>query len=377
MSSPPAAAGRKTTGRTASWQSTDFVIVVTDPADAQFKDRVASELAGLFPERCAATAHHMTSSWQCYLFSRGGAVQPELTERVSLFGENSVPVSSFCLKGEFITESKLQGTELLDDIAVKYAKSGSETLNELNGWFAGVIVDSESRRVSVFNDRYGLGRLYCYRNANTTILATTVRAIQLLVPETRSFCDQALADYLSCGCTLSNTTLFPHISILPPASVWEWSSGVEPAKSRFHSFESCADSPLSLDAYNEAVVETFKDILPRYLNDVESVALSLTGGLDTRMILAWADSSLSALPCFTFTGMNRESRDASVARRVAATAGCDFSEIMVDERFLSRFEELAREAVLRAEGTVDVTGAVELFINQEAGKECKIGRAHV
>ena len=36
--------------------------------------------------------------------------------------------------------------------------------------------------------------------------------------------------------------------------------------------------------------------------------MSLTGGLDGRMILAWANLSPGILPCYTFGGTYRDSR---------------------------------------------------------------------
>jgi len=48
--------------------------------------------------------------------------------------------------------------------------------------------------------------------------------------------------------------------------------------------------------------ETFARILPKYLGGANSVAMSLTGGLDGRMIMAWANPTPGALPCYTFGG---------------------------------------------------------------------------
>ncbi len=48
--------------------------------------------------------------------------------------------------------------------------------------------------------------------------------------------------------------------------------------------------------------------------------MSLTGGLDTRMIMAWHKAAPGSLPCYTFGGKYRECRDVIVARQVADAA---------------------------------------------------------
>ena len=45
--------------------------------------------------------------------------------------------------------------------------------------------------------------------------------------------------------------------------------------------------------------------------------MSLTGGLDTRMIMACRKPDPGSLPCYTFGSMFRENQDVRVARRVA------------------------------------------------------------
>ena len=44
------------------------------------------------------------------------------------------------------------------------------------------------------------------------------------------------------------------------------------------------------------------------------LAMSLTGGLDSRMILAWHKPSPGSLPCYSFGGTFRDSQDVLLAR---------------------------------------------------------------
>ena len=49
--------------------------------------------------------------------------------------------------------------------------------------------------------------------------------------------------------------------------------------------------------------------MPRYFTGRQSVAMSLTGGLDTRAVMAWYRGSGGFLPCYTFGGTYRDCRD--------------------------------------------------------------------
>ena len=51
-------------------------------------------------------------------------------------------------------------------------------------------------------------------------------------------------------------------------------------------------------------------------------ALSLTGGFDTRLIMACLNRAGTTLPCYTFGGMYRDCFDVKIGRKVAAMSGC-------------------------------------------------------
>jgi asparagine synthase (glutamine-hydrolysing) len=96
------------------------------------------------------------------------------------------------------------------------------------------------------------------------------------------------------------------------------------------------------------------------------MGMSLTGGLDGRMIMAWAHCPPGSLPCYTFGGNYRDSADVKVARRVAQICHQPHQVISVNHNFFSEFPALAEKAVYISDGTMDVTGAVELYVNRIA-----------
>src|SRR5262249_44356643 len=110
----------------------------------------------------------------------------------------------------------------------------------------------------------------------------------------------------------------------------------------------------------------FSRNLPRYFEAQERIGMSLTGGLDTRMIMAWQKPLPGSLPCYTFGGMFRDCRDVLVARGVARVCGQSHEVIPVGADFLSRFPHYAERTVYLTDGCADVSRSPDLYINERA-----------
>jgi asparagine synthase (glutamine-hydrolysing) len=123
---------------------------------------------------------------------------------------------------------------------------------------------------------------------------------------------------------------------------------------------------LSESCFYEKLKETWARVLPKYFVGKQPVGLSLTGGVDSRMILAWAPSLAGTLPCYTWGGKYRDCEDVKIARRSAKLCGQPHNTILVGDEFLSQFHDLAEKAVYISDGTMDVTGSVDLYVQRFA-----------
>ena len=52
-----------------------------------------------------------------------------------------------------------------------YEERGAKFLSDLNGCFSGLLVDLREKRVLLFNDRYGLGRIYYHESPEGFVFA--------------------------------------------------------------------------------------------------------------------------------------------------------------------------------------------------------------
>jgi asparagine synthase (glutamine-hydrolysing) len=237
----------------------------------------------------------------------------------------------------------------------------------LNGRFHGVIADRTRRSVTVFNDRFGLQRLYYHEARDAFYFAAEAKAILKVRPELRETNLLSVGEFLVCGCVLENRTLFQGISVLPPGSAWHFRHGVlDEKRSYFTPSEWERQAPLDPEPYYRQLRDTFVENLPRYFNGRERVGVSLTGGLDTRIIMAWRKAAPRSLPCYTFGSTYRDNQDVQVARKVAAICGQSHQVITTGKEFLARFPHYAERSIYLSDSCVDLSRSPDLYVNEKA-----------
>jgi asparagine synthase (glutamine-hydrolysing) len=242
-------------------------------------------------------------------------------------------------------------------------------LEKLNGRFSGILVDAPRRRVVLFNDRYGLNRIYVYERNGQLYFGSEAKSLLAAVPALRELDPQGLAEWFSCGCPLGNRTLFRGVSLLPAGSAWVFSADGTIKRQTYFNPSTWESQPaLSAPEFYDRLQETFPRVLKPYANGGLPVGMSLTGGLDGRMIMAWVSPDGGKMPCYTFNGPYRDCADVRIARKVATACGQPHQTISVGGEFLTQFPRLAEQTVYFTDGAMDVTGAAELYVNRLARK---------
>lgn len=237
----------------------------------------------------------------------------------------------------------------------------------LNGRFHGLVCDRNRKTAVLFNDRYGMHRIYYHQSKDAFYFAAEAKAILAICPELARIDPRGFGEFVACGCTLEDRSLFEGLHVLPGGSSWVFRNGSLHKKEKYFKPEEWeSQDHLELEAYYRAVRDVFSRNLPRYFEGQERIGMSLTGGLDTRMIMAWRKSQPASLPCYTFGGMLRDCQDVIVARQVAGVCQQPHEVIRVGEEFLSRFAHYAERAVYLTDGCVDVGRAPDLYLNEQA-----------
>jgi asparagine synthase (glutamine-hydrolysing) len=263
--------------------------------------------------------------------------------------------------------NKSCGSRAALDLLDLYQQSEDKFLEHLNGWFCGVAVDLSQRKVTLFNDRFGMSRVYFHQGSEEFIFASEAKSLLRVRPSLRAITPAALAQYLRSNCVMGNKTLFKGISLLPGASSWTFTGHAVPQKRAYFDFADWEKQPtIGSEEFHAKFEETFSRILPAYMGGQQQVALSLTAGLDTRALLADAKQQRLSLPCYTFGGLWGETFDIRAARRLAGMSNLTHEVIRINERFLREFPNYARKSVYVSDGTHDALGAHDVYFNQIA-----------
>lgn len=249
-----------------------------------------------------------------------------------------------------------------------YQESPDKFLNSLNGWFCGIAVDLNFRRVTLFNDRYGMSRVYFHEGDTEFIFASEAKPLLRVRPPLRAIEPEALAQSLRSYCVMGNKCLFKGVSLLPPGSSWEFAASSGPQKKSYFDFAEWEKQPVlsNPDEFYEKFDETVSRVITSYTEGPSRVALSLTAGLDTRVILASARNGEGPLPCYTFGGLWGETFDIRTARTLAAICNRPHEVITINERFLREFPTFAEKSVYLSDGTHDAFGAHDVYFNEIA-----------
>ncbi len=165
-----------------------------------------------------------------------------------------------------------QMTQVISSIL--YEEMGSAFLEKLNGWFSGVLVDLREQKFVLFNDRYGVNRIYYHEDARGLYFSSEAKALLKVLPSTRQLDLRSLGEVLSCEAVLENRSLFSGISLLPPGSSWVFSRGEPVKKKTYFKQEAWENQPeLSESEFYEKLKETWARVLPRYFLGKQSIGL--------------------------------------------------------------------------------------------------------
>ncbi len=248
----------------------------------------------------------------------------------------------------------------------RYTREGEHFVDRLNGLFCGLLIDKRRRKVFLFNDRFGLERLYWHESNGSVYFASEAKALLRVLPNLRDFDLEGVAQFVTYGCTLEERTVFRGVSALAGGSLWSFADG-KSYKSKYFSVDNWESQPvLAPDAFEANFQETFKRVLPRYFATESKLGISLTGGLDTRMIMACRPETEKEPVCYTFSGERGLTLDDRLAARVAKTCGLDHRLLRIGPDFLSEFPRHADRTVYLTDGCFGVLGTHEIYLNQQA-----------
>jgi len=211
----------------------------------------------------------------------------------------------------------------------------SSFMNKLNGYFSCLILDKANNKLLLISDRYGLKQLYIWRNDDKFAgVASEIKSLLLHSKHEVKINPQTVKTFIDVGHFLGQQTLHTNIQRLAPATIVEIDLSDNSLKENLYWSWSEIEKNTS-DSESVAVEKSFKlfdQALQRQLSKLkqDNLAITLSGGLDSRVLLAGALKHFpGTIETFTFGSLGCD--DALLAQQVAELGKVNNQFIEVNE----------------------------------------------
>lgn len=214
-----------------------------------------------------------------------------------------------------------------------YADLGAEGLAHVNGQFNVILSDGRRRALILANDRFASRPLYYHATPERVIWSNQVRGL-LASDVPRRLCEAAMHQFFVFQTILDERTLLEDVWTLPPAGVMTFHDG-RARVARYWEMRYRDAAPRPARRYAEDLADTLRGAVRRSLRSAKRAGLLLSGGLDSRAIIA-----CSPVPLAAVTIADAENTEVEVARRLAATRDLPFTFVRRDPDYYTGLVDL-------------------------------------
>jgi len=187
-----------------------------------------------------------------------------------------------------------------------FEKEGIDSIKKLRGMFSIVIWDKKLKRLIIARDRFGIKPLYYFYEKNQVVVASEIKAILALLPQTKKENKTTVFKYLTRNwLDDTSSTFFNDIKSVKPAHIliFTYRSHMSVNYWRLNTGDSQTFNP-------EEFREKFYESVNYHLNSDVPVAATLSGGLDSTSIVAAARELQKKQVCMkTFSVIPTETYD--------------------------------------------------------------------
>jgi asparagine synthase (glutamine-hydrolysing) len=216
-----------------------------------------------------------------------------------------------------------------------YEQYGTEAFAKLNGSFLLALYDRTTHELILVNDRFSSHFLFYYYDGQQLVFGTQLRPLLKFQSLPRRLDLQAVFEFFALQRLLGSRTYYRDVKMLPPASILRFRVG-EISLCQYWTTE-YKDELYPEAYYVEALADGLKRAVSRRTQGNHRFGLLLSGGLDSRTVVACCDRPLTA---FTFGDF--ENQEVRIAQRIAEVAACQHVFL---KRSFDHYPNLMEEAI--------------------------------
>jgi asparagine synthase (glutamine-hydrolysing) len=258
-------------------------------------------------------------------------------------------------------------------IVAAYDAYGKDCLTQFDGMFAFAIWDEKDKKLFAARDRLGEKPFFFSDTAEGFFFASEMKTLwQLGVPKETE--PSMLYNFLTIGYTSNpgdpTETFFRNISKLPAASYLTWSeSEKQPELIKYWHIDPAAGAAQDPAEAIEKFREIFTRSVSRRLRSDVPVGTSLSGGLDSSAIIAFANGLPAehySHECFTAVFEGFEKNEFAHASKVATQYGLKHHVVRIDEQ---QIVPLMDEVMFHQEEPIGSASALAQFMVYRAARQ--------
>ncbi|PWB76154.1 hypothetical protein C3F09_00980 [candidate division GN15 bacterium] len=262
------------------------------------------------------------------------------------------------LSDDLMQPTTRKATRILDI----YANDAVSMPEKLNGSYNAVVIDLRNRRMTIANDRLGHWQLYFFEDNDRLLFAGEVKALLAYERFSRELDPEGVYAYLNYQVHLGDTTFFKGVKRLP----WAHQIVVDNGQVRINPWWEWRFETETSQTIPELVEEghkLYQENIRLQTHGAKHVAIPLSGGLDSRMVLAHATAA--GLEPETFSHGPKRSLEMRFATRVAKAAGIKHHRIIEIDPAWSY--EYAERFTWLTDGLVNINPCVLLGVTERYG----------
>ncbi|MBW2594457.1 MAG: hypothetical protein JRC93_00495 [Deltaproteobacteria bacterium] len=240
---------------------------------------------------------------------------------------------------------------------------GEKGLRELNGSFVLVIYNSKDRELNIVTDRFSSCPLFYYYDDHGLIFATQLSPLLLYDRLPKELDRTAVFDFFTFKAVQTGKSYYKSVRVLLPATIFKFALHAASKKKywdmQYH------DEKHSEEYFVEALADGIKRSVERRTSDSKKrYGVLLSGGLDSRAVLACIDSNVKGITLGDY--FNRE---VSIAKKTCEIKGCEHIFLKRDSNY---FPRILDRSVRLGNGMFSFVHAHNLGFVNEITNQCDV-----
>lgn len=206
-------------------------------------------------------------------------------------------------------------------------KIGWNFINHIHGMFAIALYNKKEKIIKLYRDQSGQKPLYYYAKDNDFIFSSEIKSI-LVNNIDKEIDEEAIVIATGLGYIPGTKTIFKNIKKLSPSSIVSFSIKDRSLKIEYID----AKTP---NYFSDNWSTAFEELVAEHLQSKQEVAINLSGGLDSSLLLHEMSKTRDTIHSYTTRFENSDekfNRDANLAKRLSSDYKTTHHEINVTKQ---------------------------------------------